>query len=196
MLSFIGGIGLLTCAGEMAQCQRSAIHGPRWGFAIAPIARTGGRSLRLAPSWDSNNDLDSVWIVIGRSHTAPVDSIRISVRAGPPQSAVGNGSLAGAYQADSLGQWAPLPRALLRPETGERNAPMPMHVLGVFSPTAVAAWARSQNPNRPTVTRVAADIWRRNTYERAELYLELSGDEPGGGPGASRKPTPVKKSRK
>jgi hypothetical protein len=47
-----------------------------------------------------------------------------------------------------------------------------MRVLGVFSPSAIASWARSQNPTRPVVTRIAADIWRRNAYERAELYLE------------------------
>jgi hypothetical protein len=55
---------------------------------------------------------------------------------------------------------------------------MPMRVLGVFSPSAIALWARSQNPSRPVVTRVAADIWRRKTYERAELYLESPAVDP------------------
>jgi len=65
---------------------------------------------------------------------------------------------------------------------------MPMRVLGVFSPSAIATWARSQNPDHPVVTRVAVDIWRRKTYERTELYLES--------PVVDAKPTVVPQQRK
>jgi hypothetical protein len=74
---------------------------------------------------------------------------------------------------------------------------MPMRVLGVFSPTAVASWARSQNPNHPVVTRVAADVWRRKTYEREELYLESPAvDQRPKTVTPQRKPIPAKPVRK
>jgi hypothetical protein len=165
-------MGFLLVANSHAQSQQLGMHGPRWGFAVASSVSKDTRHPRLARTWNHSDNVDTVWIVMGRSHTAPVDSIRLSVRSGPPPLASEKDPIAATYRSDSLGQWAALPVTLLSPGYGERNVPMPMRVLGVFSPSAIASWARSQNPNRSVVTRVAADVWRRKTYERVELYLE------------------------
>jgi hypothetical protein len=164
----------LLAASDVAQAQQRGTHGPRWGFAVASGTSRDARHPRLATIWNPADNLDSVWIVMGRSHTLPVDSIRISARSGPPRLASEKNPLVAAHRSDSLGEWVALPTTLLRRGSGERNVPMPMRVLGVFSPTALEAWALSQNPKLPVVTRIAADIYRRKTYEHAELYLEAS----------------------
>jgi hypothetical protein len=163
-------ISFLVIGRNSAQAQQRGMHGPQWGFAIA--SAKDARHPRLTRTWNPSGNLDSVWIVMARSHTAPVDSIRLSVRSGPPRLASDKDIAAATFRSDSLGQWVTAPASLLRAGSGERNAPMPMRVLGTFSPTAIASWARSQNPNRPVVTRVAADVWRRNTFERKEVFLE------------------------
>lgn len=163
---------LVAIVSSAAQSQQPGTHGPNWGFAVASAASKDVRHPRLTRIWNPIENLDSVWIVMGRSHTAPIDSIRISVRSGPSRLASERNPLAATYRSDSLGQWLTAPTTLLRPGTGERNVPMPMRVLGVFSPSAIVSWARSQNPKHPVVTRVAADVWRHKTYERTELYLE------------------------
>jgi len=160
----------LLIAENAAQSQQRMIHGPQWGFAIA--STDGVQHPRLTRIWNPSGNLDSIWIVMGRSHTTPVDSIRLSVRSGPPRLASEKDFDAATLRSDSLGQWVTAPARLLRAGRGERNAPMPMRVLGSFSPTTIASWARSKNPSRPVVTRVAADVWRRNTFERKEVYLE------------------------
>lgn len=184
---------LLATARDSAQAQQHGMHGPRWGFAAATTASKGVLHPRLTRTWNPSDNLDSVWIVMGRSRTAPVDSIRLSIKAGPSHLAYEENLIAATYRSDSLGQWVTLPSSLLRPGRGERNVPMPMRVIGVFSPTTIASWARSQNPNHPVVTRIAADVWRRKTYERAELYLEPPTVDTKTKPiVAPRKPSPVK----
>ncbi len=162
----------LFALANRAESQQHGIHGPRWGFAVASAVSKDVRHPRLTQSWTSNEDLDSVWIVMGRSHTAPVDSIRLSIRSGPSRLMSETDAAAASFRSDSIGEWVNVPSGLLRSGGGERNVPMPMLVLGAFSPTAIESWARAQNPNRPVVTRIAAQVWRRKTYERAELYLE------------------------
>jgi hypothetical protein len=172
------GILTLVVGAKPAHAQMHGMHGPRWGFAVASAASKDLRHPRLTRTWNPTEDLDSVLIVMGRSKTAPVDSIRILIKSGPSSLALGNDLSAAAYRSDSLGQWLTVPKSLLHPGTGERNVPMPMRVLGVFSPSAMASWARSQSPSRPVVTRMAADVWRRNTFERAELYFEAPTADP------------------
>jgi hypothetical protein len=194
LIRVLYAIGLLTIAVNRAQAQQRGVHGPRWGFASAGSADV--RHPRLIRTWNPSDDLDTVWIVMGRSHTAPVDSIRISVRSGPPRSTSGGDPIAATYLSDSLGQWVTAPRTLLHPGKGERNVPIPMRVLAVFSPSEIASWARSQNPNRPIVTRVAADVWRRKTYEHAELYIDARAVDPKAIVAPQRKPNPVTPVRK
>lgn len=161
----------LVLAISQVQAQERGIHGPRWGFAVASAASKDLRHPRLSRTWNPTHNLDSVWIVMGRSHTAPIDSMRLSIRSGPARLISGMDP-SQAYVSDSLGEWVEVPASLLRPGHGERNIPMPMRVLGSFSPGTVASWARSQNPTRPVVTRVAVAVWRHKRFERSELYLE------------------------
>jgi hypothetical protein len=65
------------------QFQPSGIHGPRWGFAAAMAGPGGKNHLRLTTSWNANENSDTVLIVIGRSRTIPVDSVRLFLRSGP-----------------------------------------------------------------------------------------------------------------
>jgi hypothetical protein len=173
---------------KISQAQQPGLHGPRWGFAVASALTKDVRHPRLTGSWNSAEHLDSVWIVMGRSHTAPIDSIRIWVRSGLRSAPSEKDPMTATSRSDALGRWAAVPGELIRSATGERNVPMPMRVLGVFSPTVIATWARSHIPNRPVATRIAAEIWRHKTSERAELYLES--------PSAERKYPVVSQPRK
>lgn len=187
------GTLILSIASDAAQAQQRGMHGPRWGFAVVSASSKDLRHPRLTRTWNATDNLDSVWILIGRSHTAPIDSIRISIRSGPSALIRERDPAVAAARSDSLGQWVTLPGTLVRLSGGERNTPVPMRVLGVFSPSAIASWARSQNPNHPVVTRVAADIWRRKAFERAELYLEFrAADAKLRITAPSRKTTPLK----
>ena len=190
------GVVLLAIARNSAHAQLRAIHGPLWGYAVAPSKSRDTRQLQLTRTWNPTRDVDTVWLVMGRSHTAPVDSIQYSIRSGPPRLASAKDPVAANYRSDSLGGWLPVPASLVSPGRGERNAGMPMRVLGVFSPSAITSWARSRNPNRPVVTRVAADVWRRKTYEREELYLEAPAADPRAIVQPQRKPNPAKPVRK
>jgi hypothetical protein len=186
----------LAIAKNPVQAQQQAIHGPLWGYAVAPAKSRDMRQLQLTRTWNPSRNLDSVWLVMGRSHGAPIDSIRYSIKSGPLRLMSQKDPIAATYRSDSLGGWLTVPASLIRPGGGERNVEMPMLVLGVFSPSAITSWARSQNPNRPVVTRVAADVWRRKTYEREELYLEAPAAEQKTTVPPQRKPIPAKPVRK
>jgi len=162
----------LVIVNNQGQAQERSMHGPRWGFAVASTASKDLRHPRLSRTWNPTHNLDSVWIVMGRSHTTPIDSVRLSIRSGPRRITSERDRGSSAYLSDSLGEWVAVPASLVQPGHGERNMPMPMRVLGAFSAVTVTSWARSQNPTRPVATRVAVAVWRHKSSERSELFLE------------------------
>lgn len=163
VLSIVG----VLCFPVEAIAQKPAVQGARLGFATT-ILRENQARLRLTRSWNPADNADSVWLVMGRSQTVPVDSIRLFVlsdQASSPSSG-----------ADSTGAWLRVPSALLHQARGERHTPAPMILLAVFNPTAVSTWKRRQLRTSAARTLLAAEVWRGNRYERAQLFIDGSLD--------------------
>lgn len=163
-------VGVLRFPVEVI-AQQPAVHGERLGFATT-ILRENQGPLRLTRSWNPADNGDSVWLVMGRSQTVPVDSIRLfvlSVQASSPSSG-----------ADSTGAWRRVPSELLNQPRGERYTAAPMKLLAVFNPSAVRTWTRGQVHTSAARTLLAAEVWRRNGYERAQLFIDGSLDRRSG----------------
>jgi hypothetical protein len=163
-------VGVL-CFPVEAIAQKPAVQGARLGFATTLLRENQAR-LRLTRSWNPADNADSVWLVMGRSQTVPVDSIRLFVLADQASSPSSG--------ADSSGVWVRVPSALVNQARGERSTPAPVMLLAVFNPSAVSTWTRRQLHTSAPRTLLAAEVWRRNTYERAQLFIDGSLDRRSG----------------
>jgi hypothetical protein len=163
-------VGVLCFAVE-AIAQQSGVPGARLGFATTKLRENQGR-LRLTSSWNPTDNGDSVWLVMARSQTVPVDSIRLFVQSVQPSSPSPGG--------DSTGAWLRVPSALLNQARVERYTPAPMMLLGVFNPSAVSTWTRRELHTSAARTLVAAEVWRHNKPARAQLFIDGSLDRRSG----------------
>jgi hypothetical protein len=159
------------CVPIAAIAQQPGVHGARLGFATTTL-RENQRPLRLTRSWNAADNADSVWLVMGRPQTVPVDSIRLFVLSDQASSPTAG--------ADSPGTWLRVPSALLNQARGGRDAPVPMMILAVLNPSAVRTWMLGQVHTLPARTLIAAEVWRRNGYERAQLFIDGSLDRRSG----------------
>jgi hypothetical protein len=154
-----------------AIAQQRAVHGARLGFATTIVRENQGR-LRLTRFWNAADNADTVWLVIGRSQTIPVDSIRLFILSDQASSPSSGG--------DSTGVWVRVPGALVNHARGERYAPASMMLLAVFNPSAVSTWTRRQLHTSAARTLLAAEVWMGNRYERAQLFIDGSLDRRSG----------------
>jgi hypothetical protein len=161
----------VLCVPRAAIAQQQGVHGARLGFATT-ILRENQRPLRLTRSWNAADNADSVWLVVGRSQSVPVDSIRLFILSDQASSTSSGG--------DSTSVWVRVPSALVSQARGERYTPAPMMLLAAFNPSAVRMWTRGQLHTSATRTLLAAEVWRRNQYERAQLFLDGSLDRRSG----------------
>jgi hypothetical protein len=159
-------IGVLSFPVEVT-AQQVGVHNARLGFASTAL-NGHQEQIRLTRSWNASDNADTIWLVVGKSQTIPVDSIRLFVLA--------DQALSPSSGADSTVAWLRVPSALLNQARGERNIPASMMLLAVFNPSAVSAWMRRQFRSSATRTLLAAEVWRRNSYERAQLFIDGSLD--------------------
>jgi hypothetical protein len=159
---FLSIVGVFCFPGESI-AQQSGAHGARLGFATSVLHHSQGQ-FRLARWWNAADNADTVWLVTDRSQTVPVDSIRLFVLSDPASSP--------SSAADSIGVWARVPSALVNQARGERDTPARMILLAVFNPSAVSTWTRRQLHTSAARTLLAAEVWRGNGYERAQLFID------------------------